>query len=78
MDDNEESKLHDEADRERFAVRNAEVESEASLREMERRLADFEDRETQTKKRIEDEWRREHFGHDPERPPAWQEKPEDV
>ena len=75
--DSDESHLRDEADRERFALRREEAEAEREERDLERELEDFEAREAQTKKRIEDEWRREHFGHDPERPPAWREKPED-
>jgi hypothetical protein len=77
MDDRDESKLHDEADRERFALRRERANADDEERELERRLKDFAEREEQTKKRIEEEWRREHFGHDPERPPAWRTKPED-
>jgi hypothetical protein len=74
--ESDESRLHAEADRERFAMRRKEADAEREERDLERKLKDFEAREDDTKKRIEDEWRREHFGHDPDRPPAWREKPE--
>lgn len=45
---------------------------QAEEREMERAMRAFEEDADQAKRYIEAEWRREHWGHEPERPPAWQ------
>jgi len=44
----------------------------AEEREMERAMQAFEEDADQAKRFIKAEWRREHWGHDPERPPAWE------
>jgi hypothetical protein len=41
-------------------------------REMEREIEAFDDAEQGAERQIAQEWRREHWGHEPERPPAWQ------
>jgi hypothetical protein len=41
-------------------------------REMERAMRAFEEDGDQAKQHIEAEWRREHWGHEPERLPAWE------
>ena len=45
---------------------------EAEEREMERAMKAFEEDADQAKRYIEAEWRREHWGHKPERPPSWE------
>ncbi len=63
-------------------LRAEEMRAESALREAERRLSREEERmegeirqlensEKDVKREIEQEWRREHWGHEPERPPAW-------
>jgi hypothetical protein len=44
----------------------------AEEREMERAMKAFEEDADQAKRYIEAEWRNEHWGHDPERRPAWE------
>ena len=57
--------------RQELAVHREEREMEREERQLEHKLEDFERSEERAKRQIEDEWRREHWGHDPERPPAW-------
>jgi hypothetical protein len=64
--------LHDEENRAEFAIRRAELKMEAEEREMERAMRAFEEDADQAKRFIEAEWRREHWGHEPQRPPAWE------
>jgi len=45
---------------------------DAEEREMERAMRAFEEDADQAKRYIEAEWRREHWGHEPERRPAWE------
>jgi hypothetical protein len=63
--------LRDEEDRERYAIRRAERRMEREARRMERELAAFDADENRAQAAIEAEWRAEHFGHGPDRPPAW-------
>jgi hypothetical protein len=63
---------HDEEIRGRSAIRTSLSAMEAEEREMERAMRAFEEDADQAKRYIEAEWRREHWGHDPERPPAWE------
>jgi len=44
----------------------------AEEREMERAMRAFDKDAVRAKRLIEAEWRREHWGHEPERPPAWE------
>jgi hypothetical protein len=46
---------------------------EAEAREMERAMRAFEEDADQAKRLIKAEWRRERWGHEPERPPAWED-----
>ncbi len=67
----EEARRHDAENREQFAIRKEEQELAAEERELERELAAFETSKERAKLDIEAEWRAEHAGHEPERPPAW-------
>jgi hypothetical protein len=65
------ARLRDEQHRLEFAVLKEAREMDAVERALERRLKQFEHDELETKRSIEAEWRREHQGHEPERPPRW-------
>ena len=58
----------------RFAIQNRLNAMAAEEREMERVMRAFEEDADQAKRYIKAEWRREQWGHDPERPPAWERK----
>jgi hypothetical protein len=58
--------------REELAIGEEERRMAREEREMEREIEAFDDAEHGTEQQIEQEWRREHWGHAPERPPAWQ------
>lgn len=60
--------------RARFAIQNRLNAMAAEEREMERAMKAFEEDADQAKRYIKAEWRREQWGHDPERPPAWERK----
>lgn len=66
------ARLQDEDMRARFAIRRELTAMAAEEREMERAMKAFEEDADQAKRYIEAEWRREHWGHEPEHPPAWQ------
>ena len=66
------SRLHDEGIRAQSAMRRRLSAMEAEEREMERAMRAFEEDADQAKRFIKAEWRREHWGHDPERRPAWE------
>ncbi len=61
----------------RFAIQRTLIEMTEDEREMERAMRAFEEDADQAKRSIKAEWRREHWGHDPERPPAWEAPDED-
>jgi len=63
---------HDEEIRGQFAIQRRLTAMEAEEREMERAMRAFEEDADQAKRYIKAEWRREHWGHEPERPPAWE------
>jgi hypothetical protein len=63
---------HDEEIRAQFAIRRRLSAMAAEEREMERAMQAFEEDADQAKRFIKAEWRKEHWGHDPERPPAWE------
>ena len=65
-------RLQDDQIRARFALRRGLSAMEAEEREMERAMKAFEEDADQAKRYIEAEWRREHWGHKPERPPSWE------
>ncbi|MGZ4168429.1 MAG: hypothetical protein ACXVR1_02705 [Solirubrobacteraceae bacterium] len=66
----------------RVRVRAEQVDEELAIRKAQRRMASeertleleleaFEASEERVERQIEGEWRREHHGHEPERPPEW-------
>jgi hypothetical protein len=68
----------DEVDRSRaeevgdeLAIRKEERRMAREERDLEREGKEFEDAEERAEKQIEEELRREHWGHEPERPPVW-------
>jgi hypothetical protein len=66
------ARLHDEEIRARFAIRRGLIAMQAEEWEMEAAMKAFEEDADQAKRYIKAEWRREHWGHEPERPPAWE------
>jgi len=70
----EQAKLHDEENRAEFAIRREEADIAAEERELKRRMEEFEKAEEHAKRSIEDELRKEHWGHEPERRPSWEEQ----
>jgi hypothetical protein len=66
--------LHDAENRGEFAIRRREREMEAVEDALEREMRAFERDEAETKARIAAEWRREHWGRIPERPPSWEDR----
>jgi hypothetical protein len=70
---NDLARLRDEEARSQLAIRRELSAMAAEEREMERAMEAFEEDADQTKRFIKAEWRREHWGHDPERPPAWEQ-----
>ena len=71
MYDPRRARLRDEEDRELYAIRREERELARVEGELEEGLAAFEHDERESEVEIEREWRREGWGHDPERPPEW-------
>jgi len=67
-------KARGEEIRARFAIQNRLNAMAAEEREMERAMKAFEEDADQAKRFIKAEWRREQWGHDPERPPAWERR----
>ena len=77
MDERDErAHLRDAENRERFAIRRAEDGIAREQRQLEREMDEFEEDERRSERQIEDEWRREHWGHEPERPPVWPKREE--
>ena len=54
-----------------LAIRKSERRMAREERDLEREMTEFEDAEERAEKQIEEELRREHWGHEPERPPVW-------
>ena len=72
MEDGEEqARPRDEGDRERSAIRREERELVAEERPFERGLEALEEDEHRVERQIDAEWRKEHWGHEPEHPPSW-------
>jgi Amino acid kinase family len=65
------ARLRDEEDRDLFAIRKVEERMDLQERELASKLRALGKSEARAERSIEQEWRREHFGHDPERTPAW-------
>ena len=68
------ARRHDEERRAQAAIRRTLSAMAAEEREMERAMQAFEEDADQAKRFIAAEWRREHWGHEPERPPAWNDR----
>jgi hypothetical protein len=66
------ARLNGEQIRGQAAIRRRLSAMAAEEREMERAMKAFEEDADQAKRFIEAEWRTEHWGHDPEHPPAWE------
>jgi hypothetical protein len=71
MNGNDRSRLRDENNRERFALRRAERRMDAGAKALEHELEAFGAHLEQVELRIEANVREEHWGHDPERPLSW-------
>jgi hypothetical protein len=71
MDAHELARLHDQEDRERFAIRREERRLETEVRALEHGLDELRAGVDRAEHTIEDEWRKEHWGRDPDRAPAW-------
>lgn len=67
----ETERLHDDAIRESLAVQRRLSAMTAEEHEMERAMKAFEEDADQAKRSIEAKWRAEHWGREPEHPPAW-------
>lgn len=67
----ERARLRGEEHREEFAVRREERDMAAMERQLASEMKAFEDAEADTERQIEEEWRKERFGHELDRPPAW-------
>jgi hypothetical protein len=65
------ARLRDEENRQEFAISKAEREMEAEERQLEREADECAEGEANAKRKIEAEWRMEHWGRQPERPPKW-------
>jgi hypothetical protein len=65
------ARLRDEENHDQFAVRKQEQNLVRLEREMDREMEDFVAAEERAERQVEEEWRQEHWGHEPERPPAW-------
>jgi hypothetical protein len=66
------ARLRLEENRAQIAIRRRLAAMAAEQREMERAMRAFEEDADQAKRFIKAEWRKEHWGHEPERPPAWE------
>jgi hypothetical protein len=67
------ARLHNEESRAQLAMRRRLSAMAEEEREMERAMEAFEEDADQAKRFIKAEWRKERWGHDPERPPAWED-----
>jgi hypothetical protein len=75
MDETTDQARHrDEENRAEFATRKEEKSLEVEQHRLEHELQDFDHAEAEAKSQIEAEWRTEHQGHDPVRPPAWRDE----
>jgi hypothetical protein len=78
MDDpSERDRLRAEEIADELAIRKAQRRLAREEREMERTLDELEHAEANTERGAEQEWRREHWGHEPERPPEWPDSQDD-
>jgi hypothetical protein len=68
------ARLRDQENREEFAIRRRVDSMVAEEREMERAMKAFEEDADQAKRYIQSEWRKERWGHEPNRRPAWEDR----
>jgi hypothetical protein len=68
------AELRDEEARERYAIRRAERRMAREARRLRQGLQDFDEDEAGAERAIEAEWRAEHYGREPDRPPAWRQR----
>jgi len=54
-----------------LAIRKEERRMAREERDLEREMKEFGEAEERAEKQIEEEWRREHWGREPERAPVW-------
>ncbi len=73
LDGEDRARLHDDEHRAEFTIRRRLNAMAAEEREMERAMKAFEEDADQAKRSITAEQRREHWGHAPERPLAWED-----
>ena len=71
MDAHELAQLRDQEDREQFAIHWEEQAMEAEARALEHGLDELRAGVNCAEHAIEDEWRTEHWGREPDRPAAW-------
>lgn len=71
MDAHELAQLRDQEDREQFAIHWEEQAMEAEARALEHGLDELRAGVNRAEHAIEDEWRTEHWGREPDRPAAW-------
>jgi hypothetical protein len=67
----ERARVHDAANRDRFAIRRTLRAMAIELKRLEREAHDFDVRQQRTKDAIEETWLVEHWGRPPLKPPAW-------
>jgi hypothetical protein len=70
-DDDKRARMRAEAVSAELAERREERSMPRGARELEGGLKQLEDDEQLAERQIEAEWRREHHGHEPVRPPNW-------
>lgn len=75
MDDPDRARRLDEENRERFAIRKEEGRMAAEERELEEELEDLGEDLEEAEDKLDRELREEHWGHEPEHPPAWHDGP---
>jgi hypothetical protein len=71
-DTDKRARLRAEETGDELAIGKAERRMAYEAREMDRGIKKLEDTEKRAKHQVEEEWRREHGGHEPERLPYWQ------
>jgi hypothetical protein len=69
------AKARDDINRQRFIIRRLLRHMAAKEHQMEREATAFDVAKRRTKEAIEDNWRVEHWGKEPLRPPAWESNP---
>ena len=72
----EEARLRAQGHREEFAIRREEQAMAQEERRLAHELQKLSEDEGRTELEIEAEIRTEHWGHEPERPLAWKDRPE--